>query len=175
MSIKKSGLYAHGGQRQQSLSHPLTFSIVASKHISACWRVAFFNGVHPLFSFCLSLHILLFSIVDTVWWMPGRLGAMWGLMAELQRLPAMAGVLCLGAGWSQLRHPDIPAFHPSSINTLCFFTCWCYCPPLNALLLLHFCLLFHFQLNQQDSACLLFHRLTINEKRRYASVHLRQK
>ena len=37
------------------------FSIVASKDISACWRVAFFNGVSPLFSFLpLPSHSLIF-------------------------------------------------------------------------------------------------------------------
>ena len=34
--LKESGLYAHNGKQQQSLSHPLSISFVASEHISAC-------------------------------------------------------------------------------------------------------------------------------------------
>ena len=169
--LKESGLYAHGGQQQQSLSHPLSIFRSSLKSIfqhAEGW--CFSMGYVLCFHCCLSLPILLFSIVNTVWWVPGRPGVVWGLMAGWQRLPATRWVLFLGASWSQLRPPDILAFHPSFIHTLCFLTCWCYCPPLNALLLLHFCLLVRFQLNQQDSACLLFHQLTINEKRRYASV-----
>ena len=146
------------------------FSVVASKHISACWRVVFFNGVRSLFPLLpLPSHSLIFHCKHSV------MGA-WTTWCGVGAHSWVAEIACHEMGplsrgqlatVEALRHPSLS---PSSIHTLCFFTCWCYCPPLNALLLLHFCLLVHFQLNQQDSACLLFHRLTINEKRRYANV-----
>lgn len=43
------------------------FSVVASKHISACWRVVFFNGVRSLFSLLpLPSHSLIFHCKHSV-------------------------------------------------------------------------------------------------------------
>ena len=94
------------------------FSIVASKDISACWRVAFFNGVSPLFSFLpLPSHSLIFhckhGVMDawTTWCGVGARG--W--VAEIASHgtgPLSRGRLVTAEA---PRHPSLSPIFPSHI------------------------------------------------------------